>query len=188
MTWCDVAHTGTLCGLCHSRHCLLQATLARLVEGLVVSLIRYCITVYGSANKTQLSRLQRILNFGARVISGRRKYDHISDVLRQYEWLTAENMHLYHALTLLNKIRCMSEAESLSHGLITRKDAHRRLTRQSDQLVTPKILTESGRCIFLYSVVTAFNQLPASTRDMQPSLFKQEVRKRVLNRQLMVTD
>ena len=46
----------------------LQCWIARLVEGLVVSLIRYCVTVCGTANKTQLSRLQRILNLCARVI------------------------------------------------------------------------------------------------------------------------
>ena len=90
--WC----TGTLCGLSLSRHCLPQSTLVRLVEGLVVSVIRYCITVYGCANKTQMSRLQRLLNFGAWVISGRRRYDHISDVLRELGCLTAENMYLYH--------------------------------------------------------------------------------------------
>ena len=92
--------TGALCGLSHSRHCLPQSTLVRLVEGLVVSLMRYCVVVYGSAgNKTQLGRLQRLLNFCARVISGRRKYDHISYVLRELGWLTASNM-------------CTSEPES----------------------------------------------------------------------------
>ena len=38
-------------------------------------------------------RLQKLLNFGARVISGRRKYDHISDVLKDLEWLTAANLY-----------------------------------------------------------------------------------------------
>ena len=175
--------TGTLCGLAHSRHCLPQSCMVRLVEGLVVSLVRYCITVYGSANKTQLSRLQRILNFCARVISGRRKFDHISDVLRQLEWFTAENLYLYHGLTLLNKILRTSEPEALSNGLITRQDAHRRSTRQSNHLVTPKILSESGRRRFLYSHVTAFNRLPPAMRDMQHSLFKKELREWLLRSQ-----
>ena len=60
------------------------------IEGLVVSLMRYCIVVYGSAGKTQLGHLQRLLNFCASVISGRRKYDHISDVLPELRWLTAK--------------------------------------------------------------------------------------------------
>ena len=43
---------GALCDLSHSRHCLPQSTLVRLVEGLVVSLMRYCVVVYGSGGKT----------------------------------------------------------------------------------------------------------------------------------------
>ena len=176
--------TGTLCGLSHSRHCLPQSTLVRLVEGLVVSLIRYCIVVYGSANKTQLCRLQRLLNFGARVISGRRKYDHISDVLRELGWLSAENMYLYHSLTLLNKIRCTSQPESLACALNTRQTVHHHVTRQSNQLVTPQIRSDSGRRRFLYSIVTAFNSLPVDLRHLRPSLFKREVRTWILNGQL----
>ena len=175
--------TGTLCGLSHSRHCLPRSAVQRLVEGLVLSLIRYCVTVYGSANRTQLSRLQRLMNFGARVVSGRRKYDHISDALRELNWLSAENMYRYHGLTLLNKIRCTAEPESLSSSLVTRRDAHRRITRQAGQLVTPKIRSESGRRRFLYSMVTEFNGLPTAMRDMRPHVFKQEVRDWLLREQ-----
>ena len=175
--------TGALCGLSHSRHCLPQATVIKLVEGLVISPIRYCLTVYGTTNKTQLCRLQRILNFGARVISGRRKYDHISDVLRELNWLTAENLFMYHSLTLLNKIRCISEPETLAHSLIARRNIHHHSTRQSDQLVTPQIRSESGKRRFLYSIVTKFNGLPAAMRDMQLSPFKGEMRKWLLRSQ-----
>ena len=175
--------TGTLCGLSHSRHCLPQPTVIKLVEGLVISLIRYCVTVYGATTKTQLCRLQRVLNFGARVISGRRKYDHISDVLQELQWLTAENMFLYHGVTLLNKIRCTSEPETLSRGLTSRYSIHHRSTRQSDQLATPRIRSESGKRRFLHSIVTKFNGLPAAMRDMQPSPFKSEVRSWLLRSQ-----
>ena len=116
------------------------------------------------------------MNFGARVVSGRRKYDHISDVFRELNWLSAENMYRYHGLTLLNKIRCTAEPESLSSSLVTRRDAHRRITRQAGQLVTPKIRSESGRRRVLYSMVTEFNGLPKAMRDIRPHVFKQEVR------------
>ena len=47
-----------------------------------------------------------VLNFAARVISGRRKFDHIniSDMLKDLEWLTTANLHLYHSLTLLKQM------------------------------------------------------------------------------------
>ena len=105
-------------------------------------------------------------------------------MLRELKWLSAENMYLYHGLTLLNKIGHRSEPESLAQGLITRHDVPHRSTRQCDQLVTPQIRSESGRRRFLYSIVTTFNGLPAALRDMPPSLFKREVHKWLLKSQL----
>ena len=49
-------------------------------------------------NDTQMKRIQKLLNFAARVLTGRRKFDHISDVLHRLNWFTAEHMHLYHGL------------------------------------------------------------------------------------------
>ena len=73
--------TGMLCRLSHSRHSLPQSTLLTLIQGLVISRIlsggvRVC-------NDTQMKRIQKLLNFAARVLSGRRKFDHISDVLHR---------------------------------------------------------------------------------------------------------
>ena len=82
--------TGLLISLCHSKHALPSWTVAHVVNALVVSSIRYCMSIYGSCGKTQLHRIQKLLNFCARVISGRRKYDHISDIIYQLKWLGAE--------------------------------------------------------------------------------------------------
>ena len=95
--------TGILSGLSHSRHYLPKATLATLVQALAISSIRYSISVYGVCGVTQMSRLQRLINFGARVVSGRRKYDHISDVLKQLRWLSAVNMWRFQSVTLLTR-------------------------------------------------------------------------------------
>ena len=176
--------TGILIGLTHSRHCLPHATLITLVQGLVISLIRYCISVYGTCNVTQTARLQKVLNFAARVISGRRKFDHISDVLRDLKWLNAHNLYLYHALTLLKRILTTSMPESLSNRLVQRRHVHQRTTRQGDMLNVPGIRSESGRRRFLYSTVTAFNALPLDIRDMNLRRFKAELRRYMLEQQI----
>ena len=79
-------------------------TVAHVVDALVVSSIRYCISVYGTCSRTQLHRVQKLLNFCARVISGRRKFEHISDVLRQLGWLTAVQLVDYHRLCLVRSV------------------------------------------------------------------------------------
>lgn len=176
--------TGILIGLSHSRHSLPHTTLLTLVQSLVISLLRYCISVYGVCNATQTARLQKVLNFAARVVSGRRKFDHVSDVLRDLEWLTAHNMYVYHALTLLKRVLVTSQPESLSASLVRRRHLHGRTTRQDDMLNVPAIRSESGRRRFLYSVVTAFNDLPQDIRDLNLHQFKVEVRKRLLAQQI----
>ena len=169
--------TGILIGLSHSRHSLPHSTLTALVQGQVISLIRYCISVYGICNATDTARLQKVLNFAARVISGRRKFDHISDVLRDLQWLTAHNMYQYHALTLLKRMLTLSQPESLSANLVQRRHVRQRTTRQDDLLHVPAIRTESGRRRFLYSTVTTFNVLPQNIRDMNMRQFKRELRR-----------
>ena len=175
--------TGILIGLSHSRHSLPHSTLTALVQGLVISLIRYCISVHGICNATDTARLQKVLNFAARVILGRRKFDHISDVLRDLQWLTAHNMYQYHALTLLKRMLTLSQPESLSANLVQRRHVRQRTTRQDDLLHVPAIRTESGRRRFLYSTVTTFNELPQNIRDMNMRQFKRELRRYLLQQQ-----
>ena len=130
-----------------------------------------------------MARLQKLLNFGARVISGRRKYDHISDVLRTLKWLSAKNLHLYHSLTMLKQILSACQPETLYSSLVTRGSIHRRVTRQADMLERPVIRTESGRRRFLFSAVTGYNELPPSFHNMGTREFRLKLRKHLLAKQ-----
>ena len=176
--------TGLLIGLSHSRHCLPQSTLATLVQGLVISIVRCCISVYGTCNVSQTERVQKVLNFAARVISGRRKFDHISDVLRDLEWLSARSLHRYHAMTLLKRALVTGQPESLATHLVQRRHVHQRSTRQDDMLHVPGIRSESGRRRFACTTVTDFNSLPPNIRDSSLLQFKREVRAHLLQQQL----
>ena len=175
--------TGMLCGLMHAKHYLPKSVLITLVQALVVSRLRYCIAVYGCCNSTELKRVQKLLNFAARVISGRRKFDHISDVLGQLNWLSADNLYMYHGLTLLKRVLATSEPEVLSRGLTTRGEVHQRVTRNADLLVTPTIHSEAGRRRFRYCMVAAFNDLPSAIREANTTTFKNEVRKHLQSKQ-----
>ena len=75
-----------------------------LVSALVLSHVRYCLTVYGNGTVKNSDRLQKILNFSARVVSGRKKYDHISDVQRELGWLSAPDLFRFHTLMLAQTV------------------------------------------------------------------------------------
>ena len=69
-----------------------SSVISELVSALVVSQVRYCVSIYGNGSKMNLSRLQKIINYGAKIIFGRKKYDHVSDLLDKLGWLSAEKL------------------------------------------------------------------------------------------------
>ena len=164
--------TGSLCGLSHSRHSLPKSVLITLIQGLVFSVLRYCLSVYGASNVTQRGRLQKLVRFAARVVSGRRKYDHVSDVIDDLGWLSVDSMHRYRYLVLLRRMLVTSEPENLAGNLVTRQSVHGRDTRQSDMLLTPVIRSESGRRRYLFTAVSEYNELPPALRNLSYPAFK----------------
>ena len=135
-----------------------------LVSALVISQVRHCLPVYGGTSKQNLSRIQKIINFAAKVIFGRRKYDHASDLLDRLGWLTAEQLASYHSLSLLHKVRCSGEPEALAADLSTVAEARGRdlsvVTRQDRLLHVPRCRTEMGRRRFQCRGPAAYSALP----------------------------
>ena len=165
--------TGVLISLSHTRHVLPSFTVAHVVNALVVSSIRYCISIYGTCGKTQLHRVQKLLNFCARVISGRRKYDHIADVLRKLNWLRAEQLVSYHQLclakTALDTGLPPDIAAMFTH-VVTPYN-----TRQAGLLSHPRAKACSGKrrlghCSPLY------NSLPSDMKSLTRHAFKRKLK------------
>ena len=90
-----------------------------LVNALVLSQVRYCIAIYGNGSKKNLSQIQKMINYGAKVIFDRKKYDHVSDLLHRLRWLSTENMALYHTLCAVHKVVRHREPEQLAAGFVT---------------------------------------------------------------------
>ena len=146
-------------------------------------MLRYCLSVYGASNVTQRGRLQKLVRFAARVVSGRRKYDHVSDVIDDLGWLTADSMYMYHYLVLVRKMLVTSEPQHLARCLVTRQSVHGRDTRQSNRLLTPAIRSESGRRRFLFTAVSDFNELPSELRCLSYPVFKRDLKEYLWERE-----
>ena len=105
LSWdAHVAHVvhkcfGMLIGLSHIRHYLPQNVIPTIVHGLILSHVRYCVTVYGNCSDKNHKQLQKIINFCARLVTGRRKYDHISDILNGPDWFTSKQPYCFDAAT-----------------------------------------------------------------------------------------
>ncbi len=57
-------------------------------ETLVLSLIEYCIRIWGTTNDTLISTVRKLQNFAVMVaVGGVKKYYHISPFFRDLQWL-----------------------------------------------------------------------------------------------------
>ena len=166
---------GILIGLSHVRHQIPTDLLPILVNALVLSHVRYCLAVFGNGSEKNMQRLQKVLNFALRTVSGRRKFDHISDVREELGWPTARQLYEQHSLNFLHKIHCTGEPEALSSQLQVNSTLRSRSTRQDADLALPRVRTEAGRRRLLFRVVQSYNRLPLEIRDLSLKSFKREV-------------
>ena len=171
--------TGMLLALNHVKHVIPIATLRRLITALVFPVLRYCMSVYGICNKAEVRRIQKVINFAARVLSGRRKYDSISDVVRMLGWLKADELITYHRVVTIHRLLTGDVPMPLVTTIgPTARHQHDHNTRTADLLSVPHIRTEAGRSRLCYSAVKAYNDIP-----MKPGMsLKTATRRHLLER------
>jgi len=152
---------GTLAGLSHARHLLPSGVITTLVTALVLSQVRYCLPVYGNGTKTNTVRIQKVINFAARVIFGRRKFDPVTDLRERLGWLQASDLTNLCALSLAHKVLHYGEPESLTSAFTNNRELRERSTRQDDDLHVPRSNTDAGKRRFCARVPIAYNRIPA---------------------------
>ena len=149
---------GILIGLQNAKHLLPQRLLPRIIDALVFSHVRHCAQVYGSANCTTIAKLQKLFNFAARVVSGRRRSDHISDVLKTLNWLNVQRHTMYFDMCLLHKVLRESEPEDLRSQLSYNSEHTTRVTRHSNHLALPRPRNNHGKRAYSYRAVSLYNR------------------------------
>ena len=150
----------------HARHVIPNNTMSTLVQALVLSVIRYCLSVYGTCNNTQIHRIQKIINFGARVVSGKKRHEHVSAVVQKLGWLNAKQLVEYHAVCMVRSVVMASQPEDMfsTIGRPT-SQVHSHATRHVNHLSLPRIRTEAGRRRLCYRGVKMLNMSKVHVSD-----------------------
>ena len=167
---------GILIGLSHLRNYLPPSVVSAVVNALALSQIRYCISVYGNGTLKNLARIQKVINYAAKIIFGRKKFDHVSDLLEGLGWLSAADLVQYHTLCLVQKVRCLGEPEALASGLATMSETRDRSTRQNNSLYIPMSHTEMGRRRFCCRAPREYNALPPDVAHLTMPAFGRHLR------------
>ena len=175
---------GSLICLNRFRHHFTPAALQLIIQSHVLSHVTYCLPVWGGACKTQQARVQKALNFAARVITGKRKRDHISPAMRALEWPTFQEMVLER--DLINVHRALHDSRTpaaLRSLFVLRNQVSVRNTRAHDRcLQLPRCRLEATRRSFVCRAVSGWNALPPSALECPTrSAFKAQLRRRRKN-------
>ena len=147
-----------LVGLAKLGHQLPPETKKTIIEGLVHPHIMCCLKVWGSCSKTQKYRIQKVLNFGARITTGFKRSQHISPALSSLGWSRVDELLTERDLMVLYQIlRSPKSPENLRALVVPRSNISDRTTRGSEnmQLQTPRVRTELARRSFLCRATTA---------------------------------
>ena len=82
----------SLCKINRINHLFDSKSSENVIHTLVFSRLFYCSPVWSSTSKKNVSKLQHVQNFAARVVTGLRKFEHITPVLRDLNWLPVSSM------------------------------------------------------------------------------------------------
>ena len=77
---------GILVSLNRFRRHFTTEALITIIQAHVFSQIIYCLPVWGGAAEKELQRIQKVINFAARVVTGARRRDHITPALNSLHW------------------------------------------------------------------------------------------------------
>ena len=149
------------------RRYLNTETLKTLVHAYVTSRIDYCNSLLIGLPNILLRKLQSVLNAAARLVSGTRKYDHITPVLKDLHWLPIRQKIKFKLLLLVFKSIHGMAPRYLSEKIVLKKDSGLRSSGQN-LLIVPKAHTKSygDRC-FSVAGPKYWNLLPKALRKTE---------------------
>jgi hypothetical protein len=159
--FCEIRNIGRI------RSFLNDKAAASLVHAFVSSKLDYCNGLLYGLPKKQLNKLQRVQNCAARVVSRRKKHDHITPVLASLHWLPIPQRIDYKLLLITFKALNGLAPEYLSELLHWHVSP--RTLRSSDKklLAIPKTnLKTYGDRTFAKAAPTLWNKLPLEMRQI----------------------
>ena len=176
--------TGTLLYINRMSDRFDKETRTQIVQTLVLSMINYCLKIWGTTNRTQLQKVQKLQNFAARVaVGGVRKYDHITPTIRELQWLKIEQKCDYDICIMVFKI-LRNKLPSWLITLRTVSEMHSRYTRQRNHLFFDRTNTNVGSRSLTKRGPFLWNTLPEQIKDTNSlTLFKDRLKKFFLEQQ-----
>ena len=159
-----------LSGLSQTRRYVCQEFRKILAEGLFMSVLTYCIPVWGGTDKGHLRELQILQNRAAEIVLNLPTRSHRNMMFDALNWLTVNQLITYHSVVTVYKIRKANEPEYLFNLL--GNDNFR------GQIIVPMSQLSLCKRSFCFRAAESWNIVPESIRSIQTLVsFKRELKK-----------
>ena len=139
-----------------------RCTKQLLIEALVFPHIRYCLSVFGGCGVGERKRVQKVINFAARIVTGIGRRDHVTPALAELGWLKVDDLIAESDIAAMRRILCAPTPPELLRSRIEyRSDVSVRQSRAtvSEQLQLPRVRTELAKRSFLSRATRAWNRM-----------------------------
>ena len=160
-----------------------KPTTEKMINSAVTSRLGYCKSLLYGINGYLVSQLQHCQNNAARIVSLRRKYDHITPVLKDPHWLPVEYRINYKILLLAYKAQHGMAPPYLSSLLSPYKPGRYLRSEGKHLLTTPRYRLEGfGKRCFAHAAPSLWNMLPISIKCAQSiDIFKSNLKTYLFN-------
>ena len=142
----------TLCQINRVKHLFDRKTLQIIINSLVFSKLYYCSTVWTGTSQQNINKLQLIQNFAARIMTGKRKYDHIYSSIKGLGWTTVKNHLQYRDMVLIFKCKNDLAPNYLSSKPSQRSQMYRHRTRQHEGLNVARCRTAMAQRVSSFTL------------------------------------
>ena len=138
------------------KRCFHKNTLT-VIHALVFSKMYYCSNVLTNTTSKNVRKLQAVQNFACQIVSGAKKYDHVTSLLKSLSWLPVKDQLCYRQAIMAFKCMTRQAPEYLTPQFITGERFSERTTLSSQKLNIPLFRTASGERTGLLNFGTIWN-------------------------------
>jgi len=85
------------------KHLLDRKTLLLLINAFVFTKMYYFSTVWANTCQSNIKKLQLVQNFAARIVLDLKKFDHISQGIKSFNWLTVKERLFFNDVVMVFK-------------------------------------------------------------------------------------
>ena len=145
-----------------------------ITQSIFMSIMVYCLPLFGGCNDTQIKDLQVLQNKAVQIVTHSPPRSSRSAMFDRVEWMTVNQLIVYHTMITVFKIRQNNEPEYFALKLKNDTRTGRIFIPYTDLVLSQNSFLTRGS--------SAWNGLPANIRSQQKiGIFKKQIRKWILD-------